>query len=841
MFGRKKKKEQEEAFKMLLEGMAKLHENPYDDAAFVNDEDYGYTSKKPIMTFRVPGSNQYLESLVTENGETITWNRVGSTSDPDIDGMIDIYEIFCNANKITTLYLNMYGVSNSKHTPKGFLFKGANKSGSNEVAPEIEQPQKPIEKKPEVINNHERNIPPTDNIDDAIKQLKKAIFMSKDPEGLWISLAELYVEKGEMQNARSALNKAQAVNSGQPDLEAAKQRILDKLESSTSTISNEPATQSAPAECLSLDAAKEAILKVAKQALSAINAENTALGAEEATKKQFAQDLIWYCAKRFRGFGQEKIQDESILTAFYAGICYTISTVGKTLAENDTIFSFLKGRIGIDQLERFANSRLNNSSDSEKVLWNAVSPFITEARATLAKVEAIEEQQTVLEFAVKSSFAIGEAIASNSNCEPIDPIASNSDYEPVEPIRVQGVDRLINKYQMLEKVGNNITSEILTQESTRMTISIIAETPQYYVYEYSEKYGPRRKSYLLRQNKAEPSEVIFLGQKTGAVCLLWDTLFIARENPRGKESYIDTINLHNGMYLKHEWLAKGCKLAFVNGHGRYVDYYPDRITNMQVVDGELIILIEREKGFLDEEDYDTDITYQLKVHLAKESFIITAYFPDGKLERKEEFIDSNRNENYVYQANIEIIDFYSKEYSYDEYMEKGLSALSRRDEISILYFRKAIELNPNTAEPWIKLSEAYNASYNKYGQPETEKAIEALKKATSVSPNSAEIWEKLGWQCLESRHCDEEAIKAFEKALSINWLAWESMIGKAILSDDKEALRMFKRFERNLKASGNEDAQLAYLEKTEKVISNLKAGYGVFGDTNNTTGRRASN
>lgn len=450
MFGRKKKKEQEEAFKMLLEGMAKLHENPYDDAAFVNDEDYGYTSKKPIMTFRVPGSNQYLESLVTENGETITWNRVGSTSDPDIDGMIDIYEIFCNANKITTLYLNMYGVSNSKHTPKGFIFKGANKSGSNEVAPEIEQPQKPIEKKPEVINNHERNIPPTDNIEDAIKQLKKAIFMSKDPEGLWISLAELYVEKGEMQNARSALNKAQAVNSGQPDLEAAKQRILDKLESSTSTISNEPATQSAPAECLSLDAAKEAILKVAKQALSAINAENTALGAEEATKKQFAQDLIWYCAKRFRGFDQIKVHDEAVLSAFYGAISYTFSKDKDTDDNSVTIFEYLKNQIGIDQLERFANSSIHNTTDNEeeKKLRNSIYQFVTETHNVLGKVENDDEKQAALEYAVNIAFEMGVALSSiQTNSQ----VAISSDPSP-DSFHSEAADESITPFDTVESI-----------------------------------------------------------------------------------------------------------------------------------------------------------------------------------------------------------------------------------------------------------------------------------------------------------------------------------------------------------------------------------------------------
>lgn len=411
MFGRKKKKEQEEAFKLLFEGMTKLRESHYDDAAFVNDEEYGYTPKKPIMTFRVPGSNQYFENIVTENGETITWNRVGSTSDPDIDGMIDIYDIFCGTNKITTLYLNMYGVANSKHTPKGFIFKGADNTDTNTVTPSIKPPQEPVEEKPETANGPDSIIQPadnTDNIDDAIKVMKKAIFISKDPESLWISLAELYIEKGEMQNAKAALNKAQDFNSGHPTLEEAKQRIVDKLESAAITPFIESAAQSSPASHLSLDAAKIAILKAA---VSAANVEITVLDTGEANQEQFAKDLIWYCAKRFRGFGQEKIQDESILTAFYAGICYTLSTEERSPAESSNIYSFLKNHMGIDQLERFANSLLNDTSDNENELWDRISPFITDSRVILAKVETFEEQQIVLEYAIENSFEIGKALA----------------------------------------------------------------------------------------------------------------------------------------------------------------------------------------------------------------------------------------------------------------------------------------------------------------------------------------------------------------------------------------------------------------------------------------------
>lgn len=799
MFGRKKKKEQEEAFKMLLEGMAKLHENPYDDAAFVNDEDYGYTSKKPIMTFRVPGSNQYLESLVTENGETITWNRVGSTSDPDIDGMIDIYEIFCNANKITTLYLNMYGVSNSKHTPKGFILKGANKSSSNEVAPEIEQPQKPIEKKPEVINNHERNIPPTDNIDDAIKQLKKAIFMSKDPEGLWISLAELYVEKGEMQNARSALNKAQAVNSGQPDLEATKQRILDKLESSTSTISNEPATQSAPAECLSLDAAKEAILKVAKQALSAINAENMALGAEEATKKQFAQDLIWYCAKHFRGFGQEKTQDESILTAFYAGICYTLSTDGKPVEESSPIFSFLKEHMGIDQLERFANSLLSGESDSENMLWNTVSPFITEARGTLTRVETSEAKQRVLEYAVENAYEIGQALACKET-------AINS--KLAEPrLSMQ----LASQYKMFEDACHKLESYANAQHTSEQPYSLVAETRDYWFYEFKEDtYDSTR--FLLRQSKEDPAEVVYFGRSKALTCQLGNILFLASHDKKEQPSFITALDLDSGQKLELDLLGEKSSYLAVGpyGNGHMIEYYPNHVIRMNIEDSVVVLSIERDphatKG-------GHCFRYQMTIDPCQEQFIITEQYPDGELTRYIKSVEDRLINNEVLYLSTDLA-------TYEICMDKGKIAwlYGNSKDLAVLYYEKATALDPTAADPWIELSRLY-----RFGFPvKRELVIEALQKAVTLGPASADLWAALGYEysCIDDK---EAALEAYANALSIDESHLNALQGKArmlkAMGVIDEALQAYKTLKSALENPDNRFERFRYEDEIEKFIS----------------------
>ena len=87
----------------------------------LDDPEYGLVVNKPIYTKGVNGSNRYLEELKTSLGEKLTWRRLGSTSAEGINGMIDIYESTLPSGKpYKTLYVNMYGSTNSKKIPKGF-------------------------------------------------------------------------------------------------------------------------------------------------------------------------------------------------------------------------------------------------------------------------------------------------------------------------------------------------------------------------------------------------------------------------------------------------------------------------------------------------------------------------------------------------------------------------------------------------------------------------------------------------------------------------------------------------------------------------------------------------
>ncbi len=88
----------------------------------LDDPEYGLVANKPIYTQGVSGSNKYLKSLRTASGEMLTWNRRASISIEGINGLIDIYDSTLYSKKpYKTLYLNIYGNSNSTKAPKGFV------------------------------------------------------------------------------------------------------------------------------------------------------------------------------------------------------------------------------------------------------------------------------------------------------------------------------------------------------------------------------------------------------------------------------------------------------------------------------------------------------------------------------------------------------------------------------------------------------------------------------------------------------------------------------------------------------------------------------------------------
>lgn len=88
-------------------------------------DDYGYSIENPISVTSVALQYDYLNSIETDDGKPIIYDRTGSYSGKN-DIFVDEYNVyvksFIGKKKIATLYLTGDGSTNSTKAPKGFRF-----------------------------------------------------------------------------------------------------------------------------------------------------------------------------------------------------------------------------------------------------------------------------------------------------------------------------------------------------------------------------------------------------------------------------------------------------------------------------------------------------------------------------------------------------------------------------------------------------------------------------------------------------------------------------------------------------------------------------------------------
>lgn len=86
--------------------------------------DFGISINNPVPVNGIMSNEIYLGKLITSDGLSIKWHRLGSGGADNIDNPIDIYEITdSNGRERNTIYISPYHPSTSKKAPKGYKFK----------------------------------------------------------------------------------------------------------------------------------------------------------------------------------------------------------------------------------------------------------------------------------------------------------------------------------------------------------------------------------------------------------------------------------------------------------------------------------------------------------------------------------------------------------------------------------------------------------------------------------------------------------------------------------------------------------------------------------------------
>ncbi len=104
--------------------------------------------------------------------------------------------------------------------------------------------------------------------------------------------------------------------------------------------------------------------------------------------------------------------------------------------------------------------------------------------------------------------------------------------------------------------------------------------------------------------------------------------------------------------------------------------------------------------------------------------------------------------------------------------QSAAPAASESDRIAA--FERKTRANPNDAEAWTELGNAY------FDSNQFEKSISAYKKSLEIAPNNANVWTDMGVMYRRSDK-PEEAIKAFDQAIAVDPKHEVSRLNKGIV------------------------------------------------------------
>ncbi|MBS9773781.1 MAG: hypothetical protein KGV59_01310 [Tenacibaculum sp.] len=81
--------------------------------------EFGLDITNPIPVRSVPDSYNYLKRLRTAFDDKLTYDRIGSMNAPNIEQIIDAYNLYLDNKKIATIYICPYNKKTSSKAPKG--------------------------------------------------------------------------------------------------------------------------------------------------------------------------------------------------------------------------------------------------------------------------------------------------------------------------------------------------------------------------------------------------------------------------------------------------------------------------------------------------------------------------------------------------------------------------------------------------------------------------------------------------------------------------------------------------------------------------------------------------
>lgn len=375
----------------------------------------------------------------------------------------------------------------------------------------------------------------TNKLDDAIRQYKKAIFLSPKFAEAWFNLGNAYVMKFEYNNALSAFNKAITIdpkygkalygkavtlrNLGMLD-EAMKvaNTILDLYDNANVKKFKQDLISAGIKDKSSIVDFKKAKAALADKAGEVVR-NNDLLGDDGSAEiipeiyqpEEFTRAVLSYCKRKYASLGEQKVRGECIITSFYGSICAVVlNQRDPSGMRNCNVFSYLSDHLDVEFTDVNAERLLGTKAGEEKAeaIWSMFSPYLSLTQAVFNSVEELNDE--IMLEAMKHSYVLGMLVAKYYTSEKRKKHVLGSRAE---------IDQALKRLAASTKDYQDPPREsamcysIRTPEEVSISFrcSKCGQTASMMVYEGSE--------HVFDQYRKLSSEFIALGHKAEVMCL----------------------------------------------------------------------------------------------------------------------------------------------------------------------------------------------------------------------------------------------------------------------------------------------------------------------------------
>ena len=123
---------------------------------------------------------------------------------------------------------------------------------------------------------------------------------------------------------------------------------------------------------------------------------------------EFVKSVFRYCKRKYASLGEEKVRGEYVITSFYGSICAAVfHSKDNAIFTNTKVFEYLNDHIDVEFTDVNAERLLGTKAGEEKAehIWNIIAPYVRFSQTVFNDLTVLTEE--VIFAAMKNAYEIG--------------------------------------------------------------------------------------------------------------------------------------------------------------------------------------------------------------------------------------------------------------------------------------------------------------------------------------------------------------------------------------------------------------------------------------------------